>query len=793
MLYSHNSPPQLLCEHLLGTSQWGTAFAKAARCHLLKGIPEKTLYDFFILHDIGKSTGYFQSYLLEQGQGGELKNHSLFSAVFFLAYEREREREREGADSDQSHLISMFYAILRHHGNLEDLKHAYQIRFQDTRRETLLEQWASIDKEELLQLMKKCKLEGAEGFLDIPFDVHISRVEEYLKQQRRSHRKRLREGDPAGYFQTQMLYSLLIDADKSQAGLRDISFVTRTDYRGDVPEYLRGKAAKESQLNTLRNKAQQEVVKNILEASRPLMTLTLPTGMGKTLTSFYAASVLREQLKRDTGKSYRIIYVMPYMSIIDQNAEVFENLLKEQNREVDQNLFLKHHHLAELSWKMGENEYLKTQNAKLLIEGWNSEIIVTTFHQFFLTLIGYTNGMQRKFNKLANAIVLIDEIQAVPVKYYKLLGQMLEWYTREMDSRVIAMTATLPRLFDVNISQELCDSPKYYKALSRTRIINQIQDRMTVEDFVEGFSYLEGKTFLFIVNTIQCGKDMQRLLKEKYPELSIGFLSTLLTPYQRKRKIREIKEGRYDMVVSTQLVEAGVDINFDVVYRDLAPLPSIFQSAGRGNREWDPGKVGSVFIICLVSGNKRYCDMVYTESAVDLDVTQRVLVKPEYEEAEFMDVIGQYFEYISRDEIKSQDASYDLIEGISRQLYNGDPCEKLPGIAPVSSFELIQNTWEQYSVFIEENDEAAELWQRYCTLSRADGTDWEKKAELLNVTRKMADYVVTVSKYTFCNKDNNRPPMVDPNGIYYYAANEDLGHYYDPDTGFGIASCHYFF
>lgn len=789
MLYSHNAPQQMLYQHLLGTSQWGEVLSKSAKCSLLSDIPEKILHEFFLLHDIGKCTRYFQDYLLHQNYQGELKNHSFFSAVFFLAYEINREQ----AAHDQRYLISMFYAIIRHHGNLEDIKHAYQTRIQDSQRETLLEQWEGIDKEELLQLMEKCALDAAGGFLEIPFEIHLNRVEEYLKLQRKESKKLLRKGDYTYYFQTQILYSLLIDADKSQAGLRDLSLADRKDYNASVPEYLGKRTSKESQLNVLRNEAQQEVVKKVLTASKLIMTLTLPTGMGKTLTSFYAAFVLKERLKKETGKSYRIIYVMPYMSIIDQNAEIFETLLKEQNPDISQNIFLKHHHLAELSWKSSENEYLNTQNAKLLIEGWNSEIIVTTFHQFFLTLIGYTNGMQRKFNKLANSIVLIDEIQAIPVKYYKLIGQMLEWYTEKMDSRVIAMTATQPYIFNQDTSQELCDSPKYYKALSRTKIINQIHKKMTVEEFVQSFQYSESKTYLFIVNTIQCGKDMQKLLKEQYPDLSITFLSTLLTPYRKKIRIKEIKEGKYDMVVSTQLVEAGVDINFDVVYRDFAPLPSIFQSAGRGNREWDPNKVGSVYIINLVSGKRRYCDMVYTESAVDLNVTEKVLLKPEYEESEFMDVIQQYFKYISKEEIKSQDESYDLIEGICRQFYFSSTCENPVGMAPVSSFELIKNTWEQYSVFIEENDDAAKLWDQYCTLSRSAKDDWEAKTEILNITRKMADYVVTVSKYTFCNKGNNKPPMVDLNGIYYYAAQGELDKYYDLDTGYGIGSCNYFF
>lgn len=784
LLYAHDDPKQTLAEHLLGVLHWGEYLRKQAKSSILQGLPAKLFRDFLVLHDIGKATIYFQRYLLNKTEEGELKNHAEFSAIFFLAYQI-----TVGiAAGDERFVNAMFYSILRHHGHLQNIKDAYHFRIDEEVSRKLMKQWEGIEKDELDQLVAQIELDCWEVFLSKPLEEHFASVQKFLKEQKR--KSRTAEPDEKAYYTTQMLFSLLVDADKSQAGLRSLELVLRPRYHADVPRYIEEKKASDTRLNQLRMQALYEAAENVINP-HSIMTLTLPTGLGKTLTSFHAAMGLKEQLKKDTGKEYRIIYVMPFMSIIDQNADVFEELLSSQNERMSQNLILKHHHLAELVWRTADAEVLANQNAKLLIEGWNSEIVVTTFHQFFLTLIGYKNAMQRKFNKLSNAIVLIDEIQAIPVKYYKLIGRMLEWYVDAMDSKVIAMTATQPHLFSHENSKELCDARKYFQQLSRTKIINDFLRKQTVEEFAEALVCHEEKSYLIIVNTIACGVELCGRLQGKYPTEKVLFLSTLMTPKSRRKAIRKIKDGEYRLVVSTQLVEAGVDISFDVVYRDFAPLPSIFQSAGRSNREGDPNKVGLVYITTLVNRNQRYCDQVYRNSAVDLALTEKVLKKDNYSEAEFMDVIQEYFNYISSEEVKSQAESDALLQGIKKQLYDNDNFEKSTlEVAPVSRFALIEDDYAKVPVFIEEDDEAVELWQEYQQLSNMRNPSWDGRAELQRVSRKMADYVINVSDSVF--QKYNKPPL-DINGLYYYAAKDELHRYYEDEMGYGIISNTYFY
>lgn len=813
ILYAHDEPRQTLYEHLQGTMEWAGYFRQLAAGPVLQELPDRLFKEFILLHDLGKATGYFQRYLLDQTEEGEMKNHAEFSALFFLAYEC-----RKGIRENEAHFImAMFYCILRHHGDLVSIKDAYNYYINEERKSIFIKQWESIDQVALKELLNRLGLTGGENFLTADaegifdsegvFDAEgrfdwtvgfdwaemFDHVQEFIKKQRRKYNKTV--PDYRQYYLTQMLFSLLTDADKSQAGLRKMDYIIRPQYQADVPAYIGRNNQGESALNSLRNQALNEAAQNVIH-SGPLMTLTLPTGMGKTFTSFHAAITLKNHLKQETGKDYRIIYVIPFMSIIDQNAMVFEQLLAEQNGSIGQNLILKHHHLAELVWANqaggNENQIINSPNAKLLIEGWNSEVIVTTFHQFFLTLIGYRNAMQRKFSKLANAIVIIDEIQAVPVKYYKLIGQMLEWYTEIMGSKVIAMTATQPYIFN-NRSIELCEADQYFQNLSRTKIITDFQRRQTVDEFTAALDCSGERTCLFIINTIACGRQMYENLCQKYPDENILFLSTLMTPHSRRTAIAKIKKGRYRLVVSSQLVEAGVDIDFDIVYRDFAPLPSLFQSAGRSNREGDPSKVGQVCIITLVDGTsgRRYCDLVYRQSAVDLAVTEKALVQKEYNEAEFIDIIRNYFRLISDEETKSQAESDNLLLGIKEQFYEGEFTDKrVVKAAPISQFVLIDDNNMKFPVFIEENQEAAALWSEYQKLSILKNESWEQKIQLRGVAKKMADYIINVSDSTFLKY--NRPPL-DINGLYYYVAQDELSRYYQHGQGYGILSNTYFY
>lgn len=788
VLLSH--PDRTLEEHLKEVQEWGNFYRRSIA--VLKDVDDDIFDSYLLFHDMGKGTSYFQRYIRKETVEEQLKSHAGLSSMLFLYYHIQKGTVGEWEEV----LVSMAYAILKHHGDMGNYSDIDSYLAEEKKRE-LKQQYEAFDFPAMICLGISLGLE--ENSLNHIFngnaDEFLQAVSLFLKTRRRRkedqmiRRRRSKTGsgeDFREYYGQQVFYSLLLDSDKSQVTLGKREMAERTELHGRVQDYIGKKNVKATPLNELRSQAFQEVENN-RELDGDIYTLTLPTGLGKTLNSFNFALKLRERLYQEQGVPYRIIYVLPFMSIIDQNAGVIEEVLKEgagSAGEITSRMMCKHHHLTEITWKTDENTLLSNQDAEILLEGWNSEVIITTFQQFFGTLFGYKNSIQRKFNKLCRSIVIIDEIQALPVKYYTFVGRMLLEFTRALDSKVIAMTATQPRIFPENLAKPLCDYRRYYSQLFRTVIYNELDRPRTIEEFAGEFLLEEEKSYLFILNTIESAKGMYTLLKGKYPEVPISYLSTLIPPVERLARIDEIKKKKFKIVVSTQLVEAGVDIDFQVVYRDLAPLPSLFQSAGRGNREGGEKK-GEIHLIKLKVGNQYYADMVYKEAKTDLDVTERILNRHKVlEEPEFMSVIEEYFEKMSDDTVKSQDVSNYLLEGAREKRFYGKKgsLELNRGILPLNCFELIEPDSDKYPVYIELDEKAERLWAEYKELRNEKKDRWEHKRDLKAKAREMAEYVVDVranvrAKY-------NKPPK-DEDDLYYYISRSELDKYYDRVTGYG--------
>ncbi|PKM50352.1 MAG: hypothetical protein CVV02_12040 [Firmicutes bacterium HGW-Firmicutes-7] len=796
-LLSH--PNRNLEDHLEEVKSWGIFYKENSACDLLKNIDDNIIKSFFIFHDIGKSTAFFQDYIQGKPVQEHLKSHAGLSAMLFLYYHI---LVKTVADNEDL-IVAMAYAILRHHGDMNKFSDVNNYMIND-KIQLLETQYSTIDASILVDKLAVLGLDRE--ILDEIFNgdkvCFTSKVSDFLKCRRKrldSERPRLKRQKEQGdystkaYFTMQVLFSLLTDADKSQVTLGHRDLAQRVDLKADVAEHIKRKATKASKLNTLRSMAFEEV-NNHMDVEKNLFTLTLPTGMGKTLNSFNYALRLRQKLYEKYNTRYRIIYVIPFMSIIDQNANVIEEVLKESNTQVTSSMLCKHHHLTEITWITNENTLEENENAQILIEGWNSEIVITTFQQFFSTLAGHKNSMQRKFNKLCNTIVIIDEIQAIPVKYYKFIGKMLTDFAALMKSKVIAMTATQPHIFETGTSQALCDYRKYYSQLSRTIIINELKFSRTIEEFVEGIECQSNKRYLFILNTIESAKKMYNLLKDKFFDSEITYLSTMLPPKERLNRIHQIKEKKYDIVVSTQLVEAGVDIDFDVVYRDLAPLPSIFQSAGRANREGGEYNKGEVHLIKLKDSNGYYADKVYRNAKTDLDITEKILKDYErLEESEFMAIIETYFDKMADGDVKSQHISDALIKGAASQWFYGDKeaCILTNEILPLNSFELIEDNGEKVTVFIELDEEAEKLWKKYTAITHEKVDKWEHRMNLKTISRKMSEYMVDVSVAT--KNKYNRPPLMDENHVYYYVAKSEIDKFYSTETGYGVETNLYYY
>lgn len=335
---------------------------------------------------------------------------------------------------------------------------------------------------------------------------------------------------------------------------------------------------------------------------KSLYQLTVPTGGGKTLSSLRFALNHAEKHCMD-----RIIYVIPYTSIIDQNADKAREALEDRTKDgvFLNNIVLEHH-----SNLTPEKENTRQ---KLLSENWDAPVVFTTMVQFLEALFGYGTRGARRMHQLANAIVIFDEIQTLPVKCVHLFNIAIRFLIKGCGSTVVLCTATQPLLDGVKPEQRalkilpdqqmMPDVQRLFEELKRVEVFDRRKiggwaDHEVVELVRQELH--ETGSVLIVVNTKKSAVSLFSQLQTN-TEVKVFHLSTNMCPAHRLMVLKSVRKILSDnkpiVCVSTQLIEAGVDIDFGSVIRYLAGLDSIAQAAGRCNRNGARPKPGRVFII----------------------------------------------------------------------------------------------------------------------------------------------------------------------------------------------------
>ena len=388
----------------------------------------------------------------------------------------------------------------------------------------------------------------------------------------------------AHVFYTRMLFSCLVDAD----------YLDTEAFMQQIPVQRGGHDSMETLIKKLDeriiplldhpknelNKKRCQILQNCLEAAKQspgLYTLTVPTGGGKTISSL--AFALNHAL---LFNKKRIIYVIPYTSIIEQNAQVFREMLGEQN-------VLEHHSGVEADETddLEKNEMIRRK--MLSAENWDALLIVTTAVQFFESLFSNKPSKCRKLHNIADSVVIFDEAQMLPLDYLKPCVWAIAELIRHYGVTAVLCTATQPSLNglissyvpDISIREICRDVPALQSFFRRVHFSRKGQ--LSLDEIAEELG--KQKQVLCIVNT---RKNAQELFRKLSPEGSFH-LSTRMPAEHRSAVIAEIRKrlqaGQACRVVSTSLLEAGVDLDFPQVWRELAGLDSILQAAGRCNRE----------------------------------------------------------------------------------------------------------------------------------------------------------------------------------------------------------------
>ncbi|MHB8778859.1 MAG: CRISPR-associated helicase Cas3', partial [Anaerolineales bacterium] len=536
---------QLLKDHLTNTSNLAERFGQDA------GISELAR-TAALLHDIGKYSKAFQARL--DGSGRKV-DHATAGARTAIKLFKKNDVEKWLA-------TMLAYCIAGHHSGLPNYGDSSDVETDST----LL---ARVEKKNL-QEFSAYETEIIPDALALP-----SRIKIHLHDEKH-------KGFSLAFF-TRMLYSVLVDADFQETE----EYMNGKKPRGEhdsIKElsnkfnlFLQRFDNPESDINKKRTETLKACVEKSSE-KQGFYTLTVPTGGGKTLASmaFALNHAVAHGLKR-------IIYVIPFTSIIEQNAAVFKNCLGEEN-------ILEHHSNFDWSRKRDvESPDDETNNVldklKLASENWDIPIVVTTNVQFFESLFANRSSRCRKLHNLAKSVIIFDEAQMLPREYLDPCMLAVKELVQNYGASTVFCTATQPSLGDRLpgvVFAELAPDPQalfdFYKRV-QIKNVGKVPDAELLEKINAH------DQALCIVNT---RKHAKGLFDELTGEGRFH-LSTLMCPTHRKKTlitIRELlKSGQPCRVVSTQVMEAGIDVDFPVGYRALAGLDSIIQAAGRVNRE----------------------------------------------------------------------------------------------------------------------------------------------------------------------------------------------------------------
>ena len=386
-----------------------------------------------------------------------------------------------------------------------------------------------------------------------------------------------------------LLFSALVDADfldteafmDPQRAASRSGWQTLSEIAEAFEDFMKTKVSDETEVNRIRG----EILtwcRDAAEREPGLFSLTVPTGGGKTLSSM--AFALRHALRH--GKA-RVVYVIPYTSILEQTVDAFREALGEEDPWA---AVLEHHSNLDPD--------RETPRGKLAAENWDAPIVVTTSVQFFESLFAARTSRARKLHNLMGSVVVLDEVQLINLDFLRPILDVLQFLVDEFGVTVLIMTATRPSWSDADagdghlrgVREIVRDPDSLHRRLQRVRQVQvSIPGRLDEPEEWDGVAerMLAEPSALCVVNRRQDAREL--FLRVRSEDPAAVHLSALMCGAHRSDVIKTVKErrerGEDVRVVSTQLVEAGVDLDFPVVFRAMAGLDSIAQAAGRCNRE----------------------------------------------------------------------------------------------------------------------------------------------------------------------------------------------------------------
>ena len=619
-LKSH--PGKRLIDHLLGTADLARQIVEF---HGLEDIA----FDVeaaALTHDPGKADPEFQKYLMGKGKG---VNHSLPSSFFTFSLQQDNAEPFDAFFSVE--------AVRRHHAKIEDWGASspfwagYRASWKKIGEDmsALLPQWPC-------PLDERCWKKFIYAIDDrYPDDYPF----------------------PDYWLRLRSVLSVLVAGDRLDAiNVKAMNLQSLPDFT-PYPFSSVAKASERRRVtDAWRSEVAESCLRSVAEIRSPgLFTLTLPTGAGKTNIGLRTAHTLAKNLGYST-----IVYALPFISIVEQNAEFAKKVFGAEFVQEDHSLMLaglddgdeaENNEAPEYDIPgtgAGADRTMAWRRSMRLFRYWGSPVIVTTMVQLWNTIFNPKAGATIDFHRLRNAVVLMDEPQGIDCHLWPELGKVLSFIHERWGTVFILMTATQPKIFE---GTELAPCVRFpfnrhrYRFVEGKHLLSDLPGLL--RERIPAFSESSG---MLVFNTRGSARAAYELLKPLFGDAPVFMLSRWMTPRHRRETLKKIKrlerDGERHYLVATQVVEAGVDLDFDWVFRDLAPLDSLIQVAGRCNRSGER-EDGSVLITALQNENGRsFAGPIYDD--VLMDHTRLLLEEsPEFDERDVPDIVARYYEKIS--------------------------------------------------------------------------------------------------------------------------------------------------
>lgn len=614
--------PAHICENRVQTVKEHCIGTAAIAAEVLKSVGmENTAYLSGILHDMGKYTKRFKEYI-EAGNRGEnvirgSVNHTFAGVRFVL------NKYHNGTDIWEKLTAEIIaYAIGAHHGLFDCVNEMRKNGFFHR-----MEKEDICYEEAVKNYLSNC---CGEDDIDKLFELAVDECKHFF-QPVTSNTIKIEEANESSFYMgmlARLALSGVIEGDHSDTA----QFMTESDRKvsvGNKDIWYSALQNVEAGLETLNSERNTEIINSKIVDARKWISekckeaagngsgiyrFNVPTGGGKTLGSLRFALKHAYQTKKK-----RIIFTSPLLSILDQNAEVIRKFVKNDN------IILEHHS----NLVVEEKEFSEWNNEEILKENWNAPIIITTMVQLLNAMFDGKTSCIRRFHALCDSVIVIDEVQTVPTKMITMFNLAVNFLTVFCNTTIVLCSATQPcfektgHSFAIDVKEIVPFEKKIWDVFKRTEIIHYGQLRMDeIPNAIREIGKSEN-SILVVCNKKSEAEQIYRELSAE--ETNIYYLSSSLCMQHRRNVLCDMqdsmKKGERTVCISTQVIEAGVDISFSCVVRLSAGMDNIIQAAGRCNRNGESKASVPVYIISCTDENLT----MLKEIKVQKDATEELL------------------------------------------------------------------------------------------------------------------------------------------------------------------------